>query len=168
VIYLALKIFVYLALALCLGGVGGWLLRNLGAMRREEALGRELQEARRNLPALRDALDLRDVALAERDESISALEARLAAQQAVAAEAMTQLEAAPRPGTVPGPPLAHDENAGTLMARMRALQNALERADRALQKERRRVEELQRERELQNRTLHALTQQLEMARTDAA
>jgi hypothetical protein len=44
------------------------------------------------------------------------------------------------------------------------LEHELERAKRALRNEQRRVTELERQRELQNRTLQALHQQLEMAK----
>ena len=51
-----------------------------------------------------------------------------------------------------------------LLNRIAELEHELERAQRALQNEQRRVTELERERELQNRTLQVLHQQLEMAK----
>ena len=68
--------------------------------------------------------------------------------------------AAAAPVAAPAPVAESPE----LLDRIADLEHALDRAERALINEQRRVTELERERELQNRTLHVLHQQLEMAK----
>lgn len=192
-IYLAVKIFIYLLAALGLGGIGGWLLRNLTAMGREEALSRELQAAQRSLPELeaqvrgreeknrallaqmgerdareaelRDALAVRDARLAEKDQSLRVLQSRLSASQDEGAGSRAGTGQQAEPASADGAPAVgvHEESAA-FRARIEKLEQELARAGRALSNERRRVDELKRERELQNRTLQALNQQLEMTR----
>ena len=59
-IYLILKIFVYLAFALALGGAAGWLLRQFTAQQREEQLQRDLADARSKVPQLESMIRARD------------------------------------------------------------------------------------------------------------
>lgn len=246
-IFLVFKIFVYLALALCLGAAGGWLLRNLAATRHEETLNRQLIEARGRVPQLESqlrgqgemtsqlkaqikekeaqvgelnqALKERDEALVQKEREVTLLQARVDGRvdakdgasasirtdehmlvlEEVEAEAESEVgpQAKPEPAspedslellalkaevnrlssaldaaksaaasvTVAAPatpaPVAESPE---LLNRIADLEHELERAQRALQSEQRRVTELERERELQNRTLQVLHQQLEMAK----
>lgn len=74
--------------------------------------------------------------------------------------ALEAAKSAAAPAEAPAPVAESPE----LLDRIADLEHALDRAERALLNEQRRVTELERERELQNRTLHALHQQLEMAK----
>ncbi|MDZ7668345.1 MAG: hypothetical protein U5Q16_02605 [Gammaproteobacteria bacterium] len=190
-IYLIGKIFVYLLLALGVGAAAGWLWRNLQAVDRESALERQLMELRGRLPQMETALRKRDEQLdaahgelrareeasaglaeltAERDRLAAELE-RLRAQPAAAGDTATGEILDSDLGETPAS--AEDASAATNVAaaanvaaatELTEVREALERANKALQAEQRRVEELSRERELQNRALQALEQQLEMAR----
>lgn len=249
-IYLVFKIFVYLAFALGLGAAGGWLLRNLAATRQEEALNRQLIEARGRIPQLESrlrgqdelattlktqikekeaqvvelnqALKERDEVLVQNERALTLLQARADAkggsgssirteehmlvleeveaeleseaevdiEAAAAPQARTDafpestdsqeslellalkaevsrldsaLEAAKSAASSPAAPQPVAESP-ELVNRIAELEHELERAQRALRNEQRRVTELERERELQNRTLQVLHQQLEMAK----
>lgn len=59
-IFLIVKIFVYLAMAGAIGGVAGWLLRNLQAQKSEEAAARGMNDAKSKLPHLESLLRGRD------------------------------------------------------------------------------------------------------------
>jgi hypothetical protein len=246
VIFLVFKIFAYLAVALGLGAAGGWLLRNLVAMRQEEALNRQLIEARGRVPQLESqirgldekagrltekirekdtqlgeltqSLNDREGALLEKERALALLQARLDARHRGSSEVRTEdhmleleevqlgadvvLEGVVAPEPEPeinigssAPDSSREllalkdevnrlnaalEDARTaaastphpasvaekpeLLERIAELEHELERARRALLNEQRRVTELERERELQNRTLQVLHQQLEMAK----
>ncbi len=250
-IYLAFKIFVYLALALGLGAAGGWLLRNLVATRQEEVLNRQLIEARGRIPQLESrlrgqdemtaklkaqakekgaqvaelnqALKERDEALVQNEQALTRLQARADAKgganpsvrteahmlvleeveagRGSESEADTEDAATAQAGADASPESTQTQESQELLAlkaevsrldsaleaaksaaasasavpepaadspellnRIADLEHELERAQRALHNEQRRVTELERERELQNRTLQVLHQQLEMAK----
>ncbi|MCB1684649.1 MAG: hypothetical protein R3E82_23140 [Pseudomonadales bacterium] len=85
-IYLIMKIFLYLLLAMAAGGGAGWLLRNLSAMKREEALNRALSEARARVPQFEAQLRAReDQGKRTRDE--------MATKERVIAELMEEIKA---------------------------------------------------------------------------
>ena len=68
-IYLVLKIFVYLLLALLMGAGAGWLLRQLSAQRESELLKRALNDAKSRIPQLESTARHRDERLRQmRDE----------------------------------------------------------------------------------------------------
>lgn len=58
--YLILKMFAYLVVALMLGGGAGWLLRQFTAQQREEQLQRELSDTRTKVPQLESMIRARD------------------------------------------------------------------------------------------------------------
>lgn len=185
-IYLIGKIFIYLLAALGVGAAAGWLWRNLQAVDRESALERQLMELRGRLPQMETALRKRDeqldaanAELRAREEALSSQAELMAERDRLAAE-LERLRVQPAAtgdalpvdildsGSSDSPALAEDASApagsAAAAAEVAEIREALERANRALQVERRRVEELSRERELQNRALQALEQQLDMAR----
>ena len=65
--FLILKIFVYLCVALAMGGGAGWLLRHLAAQKEIEALQRSLQDSMAKVPKLESMVRARD----ERIKSLS-------------------------------------------------------------------------------------------------
>ena len=58
--FLILKIFIYLCVALIMGGGAGWLLRHLAAQKEVEALQRSLQDSKAKVPQLESMLRARD------------------------------------------------------------------------------------------------------------
>ena len=70
-IFLILKMFIYLVLAAAIGGAAGWLFRNLQAQKSEENAHRAVNDAKAKLPQLESLLR-------GRDEQISKLKAQLA------------------------------------------------------------------------------------------
>lgn len=162
-IYLALEIMAYLLIALALGGAAGWLLRNLAAQRQEARRSGELSQARQRQEqwearargsearsqALQSQIQDRDARLGALLEALKVQEDLLTQKDQRIAELQAGLEHAAD-------------------ARATALEAEVQRVQRALEKERARVAELQRERTLQLNTLRALQQQLEMSRERAA
>lgn len=59
-IYLIMKMFIYLVVALVAGGAAGWLLRNIAALRKEDELNKSLAEARARVPQFESLLRSRD------------------------------------------------------------------------------------------------------------
>ncbi len=59
-IYLIMKMFLYLLIALVTGGAAGWLLRNVAAMRQEDELNKSLADARGRVPQFESLLRSRD------------------------------------------------------------------------------------------------------------
>lgn len=59
-IYLIMKMFLYLLVALVAGGAAGWLLRNIAALRKEDELNKSLAEARGRVPQFESLLRSRD------------------------------------------------------------------------------------------------------------
>lgn len=248
-IFLILKIFVYLLLALAAGVGAGWLLRHMMAARQEEDMQRTLADARARVPQfeslirsrdeqikrLKEELKEKDVringlvddvreaefslkdkdrelkaftarqetlvdgdtleigeasdsgAAAEMRTRIAGLEAELKTAHAQAADAMAEAAAAEaevitlkaemarmekaRKDSERQDPAELDEasedNSQTLAeleARLTQKTQEHDRLARSLEAEQRRVVELERERELQNKSLRVLHQQLELAR----
>jgi len=163
VIYLVIRIFVYLLFALALGVAAGWLWRNREAAGHHGALERALMDSRARLPQMETALRASearlDAVMAEleaREEELATRHERLTAERHRAEElerACAVLEARLEAAAVASPPPEPQADPGEL-----------ERMRRALAAEQRRVEELGRERELQRGALAALEQQLELAR----
>jgi chromosome segregation protein len=239
VIYLILKIFFYLFVALALGSAGGWLARNLVAARREDELQKAVTEARARVPQfeslmrardqqvqrLKDDNKDKDQRIAELTSQAHTLEESLRGKQRELARAASRNEALELDGASgvastdgsmesPGRPgdlerlteelararretadavaeaaaaeaelarLRRDaggRNAGgettvdgaalerikELEARLEQTADEHERLNRTLETERRRIAQLERERELQNRSLRVLHEQLEVER----
>lgn len=245
--FLILKIFVYLCVALGMGGGAGWLLRHLAAQKELEEMQRSLQESMAKVPKLESMVRARDErikslsnaqadqdealkgsrvqdeqaarTLREKDLEIARLQSRIETMQRtegedplIAGEALHNddlLEI----GLDPEPQAASDsqedsaedvdtdaDNAliaglhaeierlkeeiattriqlevaqsddgqrqeiADLTNRLRQKAEDYERLQKALRQEERKVSELERERELQNRSLKVLHQQLEMVR----
>ncbi len=59
-IFLVLKMFVYLFVALAAGGAAGWLLRNLAATKREEDMQRVVNETKSRVPQFESLMRGRD------------------------------------------------------------------------------------------------------------
>lgn len=59
-IYLILKMFVYLLLALCAGTGAGWVLRHIAAAKQEEEMQRTLADARARVPQFESLIRTRD------------------------------------------------------------------------------------------------------------
>ena len=59
-IFLILKMFIYLLLAAAIGGAAGWLFRNLQAQKTEENANRAVNDAKAKLPQLESLLRGRD------------------------------------------------------------------------------------------------------------
>jgi uncharacterized protein HemX len=156
VIYLIMEMVLYLACALCLGVVAGWLWRNVQAAAVQDALERQLMDARSRLPPVEHALRsheerLREMTLelAGRNETLSLRNREIEGLERVCADLRALVEAQRE--------VADD-------GRVAALESDLELARAALVVERRRVEGLLRERDLQHAALRALEQRLELAK----
>ena len=241
--YLILQIFVYLLVALGLGGAAGWIWRSIGNHQEVEALSRQVNEAKAKVPQLESQLRARDDKLrkiteaqessaeetakalefaAENDRELRAKEqeiARLKAQvaqlQSLSSETdgdtllidplLASKAAAPGAGDAgneaPKQAVSSDEadevvamlhaqierleveladaryqldlgasDAGLrtevdeLTSRLRQKAQEHDRLNRALEIEKSKVAELEQERELQNKSLQILHQQLEMER----
>ncbi len=255
-IYLILKIFVYLLLALLAGVGAGWVLRHLSAARQEEEMQRTLADVRARVPQFESLIRTRDEQigrlredLKEKDARINALladlreaenqgreterelralqarqetldeavpgspgddagqvlvggeildigedpspaggaprqdevnakvaelEAALAQARSQAADAVAEaaaaeaevitLKAALSRAGRQAPEAGADEGAAALEARLARKTMDYERLARDLEVSQRRVTELERERELQNKSLQVLHQQLELER----
>ncbi|MEM1230103.1 MAG: hypothetical protein AAGI15_06160 [Pseudomonadota bacterium] len=70
--FLILKIFVYLVIALLLGGAAGFLLRQLKAQSEAEELQRNLQDAKSKIPQLESLLRARDERIRQLSKSAEA------------------------------------------------------------------------------------------------
>lgn len=232
-IYLILKIFVYLALALMVGGAAGWLLRHFVAQKREEQLQLDLADSRTKVPQLESQIRARDEKIRQltrqRDEQlgdeqgsrvqdeqlsrqlreqeleIQRLKGQLAEAQQAAADGLIAGEAlihgdrddSAVPGEehedgvsdellaslhkqieqqkeelaatriqleLAGAQQDYQREAEELSQRLRQRAMEQERLQEAVEREKKRVLELERERELQARSLKVLHQQLELAR----
>ncbi|MEM1436995.1 MAG: hypothetical protein AAGG11_23305 [Pseudomonadota bacterium] len=229
-IFLILKIFVYLALALLLGGAAGWLLRNFAAQQREEQAQRDLSDSRSKVPQLESQIRARDEKirqltrereeppevqgsrvqdeqlahkLREKELEIQRLKGQLAEAQAAAAdgliagEALIEAERSDPSDTglednvsdallaslhkqieqqkeelaaariqleLVGTQQDYQREAEELSQRLRQRATEQERLQDAVSREQNRVRELERERELQAKSLKVLHQQLELAR----
>lgn len=231
-IFLILKIFVYLVIALVMGGAAGFLLRHLQAQKETEETTRQLQDAKSKVPQLESLLRARDErirqlsknhseqseaakgsrmqdeqharALREKDMELQRLRARLQSVEQNKSDGLIDgelLAAGPvaAAATQPDPTSETDDvliaelhlevdrlkeelssaairlevaqNDGTLeqeleelRVRLRQKAEDYERLQQQLDHEQRKVSELERERELQNKSLKVLHQQLEMAR----
>lgn len=194
-IYLILKMFVYLLLALIAGAGAGWLLRHLAASRQEEEMQRSLAEVRSHVPQLESLVRSRDEQISrlredlkEKDLRINGLVAELremaaapsarlekelalakaqvadAVAEAAAAEGEVIVLKADLARAVNGGSAAHAQTVAELDKRLAQKTMDYERLARDLEVEQRRVLELERERELQSRSLRVLYQQLELER----
>lgn len=219
-IFLVVKIFVYLLLAAGIGGGAGWLLRNLQAQKTDEDAQRAVHDAKSKVPQLETLLRSRDdqnkklkLELKERQADVQSLEqnyreaeqkqreqerelqrlrqAKSAGQGQVAdiseldIEQVTDpVEPAPdqrvdklkaevislrdelarRQAAATEEPL-HEVESEALRLQLSNTERRLERAEADLAMEREKVQELERERELQNKSLQVLHQQLEMERS---
>ncbi|MCZ6708817.1 MAG: hypothetical protein O7B25_00475 [Gammaproteobacteria bacterium] len=219
-IYLVMKMFIYLAVALGAGFGAGWLTRNLNAEKSEEQLKRTLTETKARLPQFESLMRSRDQQLKTLHEEVKHKEARIGelhaqvdnqektlkqtnrqlknAQRRLAtigegADALESQAAASRADDTlsevdmtGGQPLDYasvDADGGSsdvaaassameevlrsevheLESRLRQTVVEQDRLSKALGQEKRMVAELRRERELQNRSLLVLHQQLELA-----
>lgn len=76
-IYLILKMFVYLLLALLSGAAAGWLLRHLGAARQEEDMQRTLADARSRVPQFESLIRSRDEQISRLKDDLKDKDARI-------------------------------------------------------------------------------------------
>ena len=88
-IYLILKMFFYLVMALGLGAAAGWLLRNLLAAKTEEELQRQLLDTRARVPQM-------ETLMRTRDEQIKRLKLDLDEKETQRKSAETELESLQR------------------------------------------------------------------------
>ena len=176
-IFLILKIFVYLLLALAAGIGAGWLLRHMAATKQEEDMQRTLADARARVPQFESLIRSRDEQikrlkeeLRDKDVRINGLvddvrEAELSLKdrdrelKAVTARQETLIDTA----EAPVDPGATEDLKAELEARLEQKTEEYERLARSLEDEQRRIAELERERALQNQSLRVLHQQLELA-----
>lgn len=239
-IYLILKMFLYLLLALVAGGGAGWLLRHLAATRQDEEMQRTLADARARVPQFESLIRSRDEQISRlkedlkekdvringlvsevreaenaarekerelkahvaRNESLDLAESpaagelletsagsdtgtagveaeldrlnrELAEARAQTADAISEAAAAEAEVVTLKAALARAGSAGDdagrqevteLEARLKQKAMEYERLAQELEQEQRRVVELERERELQNKSLRVLHQQLELER----
>ena len=219
-IYLILKMFVYLLLACGIGGAAGWLLRNLQAQQSDEKARREVADAKSKVPQLESLLRGRDEQVAklkneikerrqenkELGESIKkqtkeqqelARQAKSWQQKAEAKDnfsidqgddcadtliselsqeiAQLKAELAATPSTnarAVADQADYAERYELVMAELdasrlqnRQLEKTLASAQHDLERQTHTVSELERERELQNKSLQVLHQQLELERS---
>ncbi|MFP6834865.1 MAG: hypothetical protein VB948_02000 [Pseudomonadales bacterium] len=218
-IYLVMKMFIYLAVAVGAGFGAGWLTRNLDATKSEEELQRTLTETKARLPQFESLMRSRDQQLKtlrgeskEKEARLGELRGQVGAQAKLLKQTKRQLKNArhqlaaidgdaglPDSGGATGKidsglsevdmtggqPLdyaAVDTGAGDdaaaapsameevlrsevheLESRLRQTAVDQDRLSKALEQEKRSVAELQRERELHNRSLRVLHQQLKLA-----
>jgi len=159
VIFLILKIFAYLLLALLAGTGAGWILRHLAAGRQEEDMQRTLADARARVPQFESLIRARDEQISRLKEDLRDKDARINGLVVEIRDAENALKE---------PTAASSGNLDGTIADLekRLAQKAMdyERLARDLEVEQRRVAELERERELQNKSLRVLHQQLELER----
>lgn len=79
-IFLIAKIFIYLLLAVIVGGVAGWLFRNLKAQRAEEAANRAVNDAKSKVPQLESLLRGRDEQVTKLKDQLQEYKAQLSEQ----------------------------------------------------------------------------------------
>lgn len=224
-IFLIAKIFIYLLLAVIVGGVAGWLFRNLNAQRAEESANRAVNDAKSKVPQLESLLRGRDeqvtklkdqlqeykAQLSEQDQALRDNEQQLREQTRQANRWQQSAEAA-RSGTEAGESIDFDiagndtgdsneliaelskeisrlktrleqaskqaVSAGrvgdevllqveveTLRGQLATAESNLKIATADLLHEQNKVTDLERERELQNKSLQVLHQQLDLERT---
>jgi chromosome segregation ATPase len=77
-IYLILRIFVYMIVALGLGAGAGWLTRQLIAQKREDELKQDLNESRARIPQLESLARARDQQIGRLKQSVQESETELA------------------------------------------------------------------------------------------
>ena len=80
-IFLLLKMFIYLVLAALVGGGAGWLLRNLQAQKSEESAHRSANDAKSKLPQLESLLRSRDEQIAKYKAQFAEVKAEFKAAQ---------------------------------------------------------------------------------------
>lgn len=211
-IYLVMKMFVYLAVAVGTGFGAGWLTRNLDAKNKEEELQRTLTETKARLPQFESLMRSRDEQLKSLGAEVKDKDARIGelhgqvdnqaklftqtkqqlknaqhqlaatdghagASASTASELDTELSEvdasvnADGGGDVAGSSSAMEEvlrsEVHELESRLRQTSADQDRLSKALEQEKRAVAELRGERELQNRSLQVLHQQLELAGENA-
>ena len=219
-IFLILKIFVYLVLAAGIGAAAGWLIRNLQAQKTEENAARAVNDAKAKLPQLESLLRGRDEQITKLKDQLAeaktqmneqvqecrGLESQLREQEretrrlkqsaevgrAVQGEDSFDVDAMDQSGDTntlitelsseiarlkaqlaEGEKVAAVDADETLLqvemdslrAKLRNAERELERVQAELSHEQTKVTELERERELQNKSLQVLHQQLELARS---
>lgn len=76
-IYLILKMFVYLVLALLAGAGAGWILRHLAAARQEEDMQRTLADARARVPQFESLIRSRDEQINRLKEDLREKDSRI-------------------------------------------------------------------------------------------
>ena len=220
--FLIVKIFAYLFLAAGIGGVAGWLFRNLEAQKSEEKAARAAHDAKAKVPQLESLLRGRDEqitkvkgqlddaksVLSERDQALAKSEQAVRdaeremnrwkqsaeakgpnmnlddmdfeaesdddadeliteLSQEIArlkAELKAQEELSSRAATPIDETLARTE-LEALQAQLKEAQREAESVKTQLHREAQKVTELERERELQNKSLKVLHQQLELERS---
>jgi DNA repair exonuclease SbcCD ATPase subunit len=228
-IFLILKIFVYLIVAAGIGGAAGWLMRNLQAQKSEEEATRAMNEAKAKLPQIESLLRGRDDQLRKAKDELSEAKATLNGhvnelkaneqklreqereikrleQSAQAhrsadlgdmdvdaeggsdtddliaelsqeiARLKSELETRDHDSATPdgeGVDEPREESLArveleALQTQLVSLERSLERAQSDLRSEQDKVGELERERELQNKSIQVLHQQLEMERSRRA
>lgn len=170
-IYLVMKMLVYLAVAMAAGFGAGWLIRNLTATRKEDELQRALGETKSRLPQLESLMRTRDeqlnnarAELKDKDARIGELRAQMDSQQKTLKERERDLKNAQARLAVLDELDDGSVDLQALESRLRETALDRDRLSKALEQEKRRITELERERELQNRSLLVLHQQLELAR----
>lgn len=229
-IYLIVKMAVYLVAAVATGAGAGWLTRNLAAIRREDELQRQLTDVKAKLPqydslmrardeqlqSLRDELKTKDARIGElrdelaagekelrsktrelkeaqaraggslpvaedgdasqSDERVAELSAELGRLHSELSDARVRLAAAEAAASSSAEAQNLDESIEValrselveLESRLQDNDQEAERLNKLLEQERRRVIELERERELQAKSLQLLHQQLDVERGRAA
>ncbi|MGE0625061.1 MAG: hypothetical protein AB7I04_08895 [Pseudomonadales bacterium] len=76
-IFLILKMFVYLLLALLAGAGAGWILRHLAAARQEEDMQRTLADARARVPQFESLIRSRDEQISRLKDDLKEKDARI-------------------------------------------------------------------------------------------
>lgn len=76
-IFLILKIFVYLLLALLAGGVAGWVLRHIAAAKQDEEMQRTLADARARVPQFESLIRSRDEQIKRLKEDLKDKDVRI-------------------------------------------------------------------------------------------
>ena len=222
-IYLVMKMFIYLAVAVGTGFGAGWLTRNLDAKNKEEELQRTLTETKARLPQFETLMRSRDEQLKtlraevkDKDARIGELHGQVDNQAKLFTQTKQQLKNAQHQLAATGGDADAPESASTaseldselsevdisggqpldyasvnadvggdvagsssameevlrsevhdLESRLRQTSADQDRLSKALEQEKRAVAELRGERELQNRSLQVLHQQLELAGENA-
>jgi len=92
VIYLVLKIFVYLLFALAAGVGAGWVLRHLAAARQEEEMQRTLADARARVPQFESLIRSRDEQINRLKEDLKEKDVRINALVDEARQSETELK----------------------------------------------------------------------------